>query len=50
LKSEKQQEDNTDKYQREKGKLGTYIEYYFYLKLKKYLKTENDFRGTYILI
>ena len=46
LKSEKQQED-IDIYQRETGKLGTHIEDYFYLKLKKYLKTENDFRGTY---
>ena len=32
---------------RECTKLGTYMEDYFYLKLKKYLKSKNDFRGNY---
>ena len=35
---------------REYTKLGTYIEDYFYLKLKKYLKSKNDFRGNYSII
>ena len=32
---------------RDSNNLGNYIEGYFFLKLKKYLKAENDFKGNY---
>ena len=36
--------------QRESTKLGNYVEDYFYLKLKKFLKARDDFRGNYSII
>lgn len=36
--------------EKENTKLGTYVEGYFYLKLKKYFKAEYSFRGNYSII